>query len=199
MTAILTGVEKTLESPLDCKEIKPINSKGNQSWIFIGRTDAETETPILWPPDLKNWLIGKDPDAGKDWRQEGTIEDGWLSSPTWWTWVWASFGSWWWTGKPGVLQSMGSQRAGHDWATELNWTLSYHEFHGTDFIRYRWQCVFGLTLNLGDGSQLLSESHSFFICKGGMMLIPASDPECISQVECQDVKVFKNSNPLGNC
>ena len=66
---------KTLESPLDCKEIKPVNPKGNQSWIFIGRTEAET--PILWPPDVKNWLIGKDPDAGKDWRQEetGTTED----------------------------------------------------------------------------------------------------------------------------
>ena len=64
-------LEKTLERPLDCKEIKPVNSKGNQSWIFIGKTDAEAETPILWPPDSKNWLIGKDTDAGKDWRQEG--------------------------------------------------------------------------------------------------------------------------------
>ena len=73
---------KTLESPLDYKEIKPVSPKGNQSWIFIGRTDAEAETPIFWPPDVKNWLIGKDPDAGKDWRQEekGTTEDeivGW--------------------------------------------------------------------------------------------------------------------------
>ena len=63
-------LEKTLESPLDCKEIKPINPKRNQSWIFVGRTDAEAEDPILWPPDVKNWLIWKDPDAGKDWRQE---------------------------------------------------------------------------------------------------------------------------------
>ena len=74
--------EKTLESPLDCKEIQPVNSKRNQSWIFIGRTDAEAETPILWPPDVKNWLIGKDPDAQKDGRQEekGMTEDemvGW--------------------------------------------------------------------------------------------------------------------------
>ena len=61
-------LEKTLESPLDCKEIKSVNPKGNPSWIFIGRTDAEAETPILWPPDAKNWLIWKDPDAGKDWR-----------------------------------------------------------------------------------------------------------------------------------
>ena len=76
-------LEKTLESPLDYKEIQPLNPKGNQSWIFFGRTDAEAETPILWPPDGKNWLTGKDPDAGKDWRQEekGTTEDktfGWF-------------------------------------------------------------------------------------------------------------------------
>ena len=63
-------LEKTLESPLDCKEVKPVNSKGNQSWIFIVRTDAEAEAPIFWPPDVKNWLLGEDPDAGKDWRQE---------------------------------------------------------------------------------------------------------------------------------
>ena len=75
-------LEKTLESPLDCKEIQPIHPKGDQSWIFIGRTDAEAETPILWPPDANSWLIWKDPDAGKDWGQEemGTTEDemvGW--------------------------------------------------------------------------------------------------------------------------
>ena len=63
-------LEKTLENPLDCKEIQPVNPKGNQSWIFIGRTDAEAEAPILWPPDVKRWLIGKNPDAGKDWRQK---------------------------------------------------------------------------------------------------------------------------------
>ena len=70
-------LEKTLESPLDCKEIKPVHLEGNQSWIFIGRTDDEAEIPILWPPDMKNWLVAKDPDAGKDWRQEekGTTED----------------------------------------------------------------------------------------------------------------------------
>ena len=73
-----TGVlEKTLESPLDCKEIQPVHPKGNQSWIFMRRTDVKSVTPILWPPDVKNWLIWKDPDAGKDWRQEetGTTED----------------------------------------------------------------------------------------------------------------------------
>ena len=69
-------LEKTLESPLDCKEVQPVNPKGNRSWIFIGRTDAENEVPILWPPDAKNWLIGKDPDAGKDWRQEKRTTEG---------------------------------------------------------------------------------------------------------------------------
>ena len=67
---IWTVVEKTLESPLYCKEVQPVHSKGDQSWVFIGRTDAEAEAPILWSPDVKNWLIGKDPDAGKDWRRE---------------------------------------------------------------------------------------------------------------------------------
>ena len=77
-------LEKTLESPLDRKEIKPIYPKGNQSWIFIGRTDAEAETPILWPPDVKNGLIGKDPDAGEDWGQEEkeTTEDEMLDDIT---------------------------------------------------------------------------------------------------------------------
>ena len=78
----LVVLEKTLESPLNCKEIQPVNPKGNQSWIFIGRTDVEAEAPILWPPNAKNWIIGKGPYAGKDWRQEekGTTEDemvGW--------------------------------------------------------------------------------------------------------------------------
>ena len=78
-------LEKTLESPLDCKEIQPVHPKGDQSWVFIGRTDAEAETPTLWPPDAKNWLIGKDPDAGKDWRQEekGTTEDEMVGWPQW--------------------------------------------------------------------------------------------------------------------
>ena len=114
-------LEKTLESPLDCKEIQPGHPKGNQSWIFIGRTDAEA--PILWPPDVKNLLIWKDPDAENDWRQEEKVMrgwDGWMASPTQWTWVCVSFGSCWWTGRPGRLLSMGSQRVRHDWVTELN-------------------------------------------------------------------------------
>ena len=107
----LMVLEKTLESPFDCKEIQPVHPKENQSWIFIGRTDAEAETPILGPCDVKNWLIWKDPDAGKDWRQEEKMTgwDGWMSLPTRRTWVWVNSGSWWWTARPGVLQSMGSQ------------------------------------------------------------------------------------------
>ena len=119
-------LEKTLESPLGCKEIQPVHLKGNQPWIFIGRTDAEA--PIFWPPDEKSWLIRKDPDAGKDWRQEEKGMrgwDGWMASLTQWTWVWASSGSWWWTGRPGVLQSMESQKVGHDRATELNNTKTH--------------------------------------------------------------------------
>ena len=114
-------LEKTFESLLDCKGIKPVNAKGNQSWIFIGRTDAEAETPILWPTDMKNWLTGKKP-----WYLErlrageggGWGWDGWVISPTQWTWFWANSGRWWRTGKPGMLQSMKTQRFGHDWATE---------------------------------------------------------------------------------
>ena len=77
----LSHAEKTLESPLDCKKIQPVHPNGNQSWVFIERTDVEAESPILWPPDAKNWLTGKDPDSGKDWRQKkGTTEDEiWLN------------------------------------------------------------------------------------------------------------------------
>ena len=98
-------LKKSLEGPLDCKQIQPVNPKGNQSWLFIGRTDAEAETPILWPPDAKNWLIWKDPNAGKDWRQErkGMTEDemaGWLHQLNGHESV--NSGSWRWTGRPGV-------------------------------------------------------------------------------------------------
>ena len=116
-------LEKTLESPLDCKEIQLVHPKGYESWVFIGRTNVEAEAPILWPPDAKSWLIWKDPDSGKDWGQEEKDRgwDGWMASPTQWTWVWVNSGSLWWTGRPGVLRFMGLQRVGHDWVTELNW------------------------------------------------------------------------------
>ena len=130
---------KTLESPFDYKEIKPVNPKKYQPWMFIGRTDAEAETPILWAPDLRSWLIGKDPDAGKDWRQEEESSrgwDGWMASLTWWTWVWVGSGSWWWTGKPGVLQSMGLQWVRHIWVAELNWTRERYLENKKEFLRY---------------------------------------------------------------
>ena len=118
-------LEKTLESPLDCKEIQTVHSK-DQSWVFFGRNDAKAETPVLWPPHAKSWLIGK------DWRWDGLGAggegdrglDGWMASLTPWTWFWVNSGSWWWTGRPGMLQFMGSQRVGHDWATKLNGTES---------------------------------------------------------------------------
>ena len=117
------ALEKTLESPLDYKKIQLVNPKWNQSWIFIRRTDAEAETPILWPPDAKNQLTGEDPDEGKDWRQEenGKTEDEMVGWHHWLDGVCVDSGSWWWTGKPTVLQSMGSLRVGHNWATKLNW------------------------------------------------------------------------------
>ena len=123
-------LQKTLESPLDCKEIQPLHPKGNQSWVFTGRTDVEAETLILWPPDAKNWLIWKDPNAGRDWGQELEGDDrgwdGWMASLTRWTWVWVNSGSRWWTGRPGVLWFMRSLRVRHNWMTELKWTEEVH-------------------------------------------------------------------------
>ena len=115
-------LEKTLESPLDCKEIQPVHPKGNQPWIFIGRPDTETEVSILWPRDAKSQFIGKDLDSGKDWGQEekGVAYDEtvgwnhWLNRQR----VWANSGRWWRTGKPGVLWFMGSQRVRHNLVTE---------------------------------------------------------------------------------
>ena len=114
-------LEKTLESPLDCKEIQPVNRRGNQSWIFMGRTDVEAKTPIVWLPDVKNWVIGKDPDAGKDWRQEekGMTEDkmvGWHHRLNGHEFEQALGDA---EGKGSlVCCSPWGHRVGHDWATE---------------------------------------------------------------------------------
>ena len=117
-------LEKTLETPLDCKEIKPINPKRKQSWMFIGRTDAEAETAILWPPDMKNWLLGKDPDAGKDWGQEekGMTEDEMVGQHHW---VYGHESEW----TPGVGDGQGGLACCGPWGCEesyttdrLNWT-----------------------------------------------------------------------------
>ena len=118
----------TLESPLNSKEIKPVNPEGNQRWIFTGRTDAEAEAPLLWPwcKEQTHW---KRPWYWERLRAGGEGDnrglDGWMASLTQWTWVWVNFGSWWWTGRPGVLRFMGSQRVEHDWVTELNWNHAY--------------------------------------------------------------------------
>ena len=134
-------LEKTLESPLDYKESQPVHPKGDQSWVFIERTDVEALTPILWPPDANSWLIGKDPDAGKDWGQEEKgMTDGWMASPTQWTWVWVNFGSRWWIGRPGVLRFMGLQRVGHDWAPELNWIQNDKRSQFLSTSLPRWGC-----------------------------------------------------------
>ena len=124
-------LKKTLESPLDSKKVKLVNPKGNQSWIFIGRTDAEAEALILRSPDTMSWLIGKDPDDGEDWEKEekGTIEDemvGWHHRFN--GHEFEHTRRQWRTGKSGMLQSMGSQRVGHDWATEQQqaWLQNHH-------------------------------------------------------------------------
>ena len=118
-------LEKTLESPLDCKEIQPVHPKGDQSWMFIGRTDVEVETPVFWPPDAKSWLIRKDLKLGKieGRKRRGQRRMRWLDGITdSMDMNWVNSGSWWWTGRPGMLPFMGSQGVRHNWATELNLT-----------------------------------------------------------------------------
>ena len=133
-------LEKNLESPLDCKEIQPVHPKGDQSWVFIGRTDVEAETPILWPPDAKSWLIWKALMLGKieGRRRRGWQRMRWLDDIT--DSMDMGLGnsrSWWWTGRAGVLWFMGSQRVRHDWATELNW-LERHVTSTAFYIRQYW-------------------------------------------------------------
>ena len=140
-------LEKTLESPLDCKEFHPVHFEGDQPWVFIGRNDAKAETPLFWPPHVKSWLIGKDSDAGRYWRQEekGMTEDemaGWHH--------WLDGGESEWTagvvmlGRPGMLRFMGSQRVGLDWATELNWNVdkiilfNWSNFHWNIYWIFRY-------------------------------------------------------------
>ena len=116
-------LEKTLESPLDCKEIQPVHPKGDQSRVFIGKTDVEAEAPIFCPPDAKSWLFGKDLDAGKDWGQEekGTTGwDDWMVSPTQWTWVWVDLGVG--DGHGGLACCSPQGRKESDMTDRLNWT-----------------------------------------------------------------------------
>ena len=118
-------LEKTLESPLDCKEVQPVHPKGDQSWMFTGRTNVEAETLntlATWCEELTHlkrpWCWERLRAGGKG-NNRGW--DGWMASPTQWMWVWVNSGPCWWTGRPGMLWSMGLQRVGHDWVTELNW------------------------------------------------------------------------------
>ena len=135
-------LEKTLENPLDCKEIQPIHPKGNKSWIFTGRTDDEVKlqyfSHLMRRADSleKTLMLGKI--EGR--RRRGWQRIRWLmASPTWWMWVWASFGSWWQTGKSGMLQSMGSQGVGHDQVTELNWTMNDQTLGGKEVLAFLWK------------------------------------------------------------
>ena len=133
-------LEKTLESPLDCKEVQLVHPKEDQSLVFIGRTDAKAETPILWPPHGKSWLIGKRPwfwqglVAGEEGDDRGW--DGWMVTPTWWTWVWVNSRSWWWTGRPGLVccDSWGHKES--DRTEQVNWTDQFLAF----LLRARFIC-----------------------------------------------------------
>ena len=114
-------LEKTLESPLDSKKIKPVNPYGNYPWIFFRRTDAESEAPVHWPSDVMSQPIGKNPNTGKTEGRRTRQDrrwDGWMASPTQWIWVWANFGRQWRTEKTGMLRSTELQRVRHELATE---------------------------------------------------------------------------------
>ena len=132
-------LEKTLESSLDCKEIQPVHSEGDQPWDFFGSNDAKAETPVLWPPhaELTHWKrlwCWEGLGAGGEGDDRGW--DGWMASLTCWMWVSVNSGSWWWTGRPGVLRFMESQKVRHDWVTELtdSYILSWQRSCNTWFI-----------------------------------------------------------------
>ena len=166
-------LEKTLESPLDCKEIQPVHLKGAQSWVFIGRTDVEAETPILWPPDeglthLKRPWCWERLRAGGEGDHRGW--DGWMASPTRWTWVWVDARSWWWTGRPGVLRFMGSQRVGCDW-TELNWTVPRIRDACLARLSQKWCCAVY--------SASIQEAHDVCVVTADVKGLPPSPKEAL--------------------
>ena len=115
-------------TPKDCKELQPVHSKGDQPWLFFGRNDAKAEISATSRNELTHWKrLWCWEGLGAGGKGEDRGWDGWMASPSRWMWVWVNSGSWWWTGRPGVLQFMGMQRVGHDWVTELNWapTIKY--------------------------------------------------------------------------
>ena len=149
-------LKKSLDRSLGCKDTQQVHPKGNQSWVFFGRNDAKVETPVLWPPHAKSWLIGKGPDAGRGAVGEGDNRgwDGWMASRTRWTWVWVNSGRWWWTGRSGVLRFMGSQIVGHDWATELNW---YRPFSAKWCLCFLINCYVVVTTKLAKATSVFKE------------------------------------------
>ena len=156
-------LEKILESPLDCKEIQPVHSEGDQSWVFIGRTNSKAETPVLWPPHAKSWLIGKDPNAGRDWGQEekGMTEDeivGWHH--------WLDAHEFVWT--PGVGDGQGGPVCCNSWGRKesdtterLNWTEVSHSFSSKEQVSFNFMAA--VTICSGFGAQDLHFNDFQFI------------------------------------
>ena len=154
--------------PWDCKEIQPVHSEGDQPWDFFGRNDAKAQTLVLWPPHAKSWLTGKDWCwEGLGARGEGDDRgcDGWMASLTRWTWVWVNSGSWWWTGRPGVLRFMGSQSQ-----TRLsNWT----ELNRRDFMSLPFACPPAVVSTTPLRSLSWSVTHIAQIARCPLFLGPA--------------------------
>ena len=157
-------LEKTFESPLDYKEIQQVHPKGDHSWVFIGRTDWNSNTSAIWCEELTHL---KRPWCWERLRAGGEGDDkgwdGWMASPTQWTWVWVDSGSWWWTGRPGVLRFMRLQRVGHDWGTELKegsrqWSRTWVWGTSHCFIGYT-SVVFDVFTNLGSQYHYLIPEH----------------------------------------
>ena len=169
-------LEKILEGPLNCKEIKPVHSKGDQSWIFIGRTDAEAEIPIIWPPDEKNWLLGKDPDAGKDWGQEekGMTEDEIvrrhhrLDGHEFDQALGVGDGQ----GGLACCSPWGHKESRHDWATELKWmSTARTDASGDDLdLLYIWDTLVSIESLKQDNRDFSPGAYSYYLWERNLFL-----------------------------
>ena len=154
-------LEKTLESPLDCKEIQPVHSEGDQPWDFFGRNDALATSC----EELTHWKrLWCWEGLGAGGEEDNRGWDSWMASQTRWTWVWVNSRRWWWTGRPGVLRFMGSQRVGHDWATELNWAISasFLPKQGHLAATSPWVDSFEIKLDIWKEASFLLHSLIFF-------------------------------------